>query len=145
MQPQNYEIVRDLNRAIIRIRGAYAAWARAHGISYHELLLLYSLRDFPDCTQKTVCAQYGLPKQTVNNIVSAWQRAGYLTLEPGGREKFLRLTESGRRYAQRIMQPLEAAEERSVRTAGADALRRMTDDALQYGDTLGKIMAEAQH
>ena len=51
MQSANYEIVRDLNRAIIRIRGAYAAWARAHGDSYHELLVLYSLRDFPDCKQ----------------------------------------------------------------------------------------------
>lgn len=144
MQPANYEIVRDMNRAIIRIRGAYAAWARAHGVSYHELLVLYSLRDFPDCTQKTICAQYGLPKQTVHNIVSAWQRAGYLTLAPGGREKIIRLTETGRRYAARIMQPLEEAEEQSVVRTGADALRRMTDEALQYGALLRAIMADAQ-
>ena len=108
------------------------------------LHVLYSLRDFPNCTQKTICEQYGLPKQTVHNIVSAWQRAGYLTLAPGGREKIIRLTETGRRYAARIMQPLEEAEEQSVVRTGADALRRMTDEALQYGALLCAIMADAQ-
>ena len=42
------------------------------------------------------------------------------------------------------MQPLEEAEEQSVVRTGAVALRRMADEALQYGALLRAIMADAQ-
>ena len=40
-----------------KLRGAYADWARANGMNYHELLVFYSLHELGSCTQKQICAR----------------------------------------------------------------------------------------
>lgn len=45
------KLLADVNTAIIKVRGAYALWCKEQGITYHELLICYSIRDFGVCTQ----------------------------------------------------------------------------------------------
>lgn len=134
-----------VNTAIIKIRGAYAAWAKAHGVNYHKTLILYSMRDNEECTQKQISENYRLPKQTVNNIVTELRREGMITLVPakdGGREKVLCLTEQGEIYAAGIMEPLLRFEEEAARRMGIRGITQMTELAMEFGQILEDAIAD---
>ena len=78
----------------------YSEWAKAHGLSYNELLVMLSLTREADapCTQKDICRQWLLPKQTVNSALKNLVRAGYLRLEATDgnlKNKWVCLTETG--------------------------------------------------
>ena len=76
----------------------YAEWAQARGLSYFELLVILSLAE-GEKTQRQICDQWTLPKQTVHSILRAFQRQGWVTLEPmeaDRRNKAVRLTPAGR-------------------------------------------------
>lgn len=144
MKKETQNLLIAVNRSIIKMRGAYAAWAKNNGMNYHELLVLYSLRDEEECTQKSICNSYFLPKQTVHNIITGMKKAGYLELvlkDGSKKEKVLRLTESGKRYAQRVMKPLIRIEEQALSDMGEENVRRMTELAFSYGQILEKEMA----
>lgn len=142
LMQEYHQLVVDVNQAIIKIRGAYAAWAKAHQINYHELLVLYSIRDMEVATQKKVCDSYFLPKQTVNNVVVSMKNRGYVELEAReglGKEKAIVLTEEGRKYFDRIMEKLDECELQSVNEIGAAQLKNMIEIAERYGEILWKL------
>lgn len=112
MNSQTRALLTGVNAGIIKIRGAYAAWCRQNGVNYHEMLILYSLYIDDIRTQKAISQAYGVPKQTINNLIRALQEKGYLTLAPNAsnrQERILTLTESGLRYAESILLPLARA------------------------------------
>ena len=57
MKEQYWPLMWQSNLAVIKLRGAYADWARANGMNYHELLVFYSLHELGSCTQKQICAR----------------------------------------------------------------------------------------
>lgn len=141
------QLLNSVNTAIIKIRGAYAAWSKQNNVNYHEMLIMYSLRDNVVCTQKQICEQYLLPKQTVNNVITSLRRSGYIVLIPienNKREKAIVLTESGREYVHGFMMSLNQIEENVVREMGEENVRKMTDLALGYGKALEEKMSRAQ-
>lgn len=148
MNSQTRALLTGVNAGIIKIRGAYAAWCRQNGVNYHEMLILYSLYIDDIRTQKAISQAYGVPKQTINNLIRALQAKGYLTLAPNAsnrQERILTLTESGLRYAESILLPLLALEESAIYAMGAEAVRQMVDMALRYGAILEKAMREASY
>ena len=148
MNSQTRALLTGVNAGIIKIRGAYAAWCRQNGVNYHEMLILYSLYIDDIRTQKAISQAYGVPKQTINNLIRALQEKGYLTLAPNAsnrQERILTLTESGLRYAESILLPLLALEESPICAMGAEAVRQMVDMALRYGAILEKAMREASY
>ena len=148
MNSQTRALLTGVNAGIIKIRGAYAAWCRQNGVNYHEMLILYSLYIDDIRTQKAISQAYGVPKQTINNLIRALQEKGYLTLAPNAsnrQERILTLTESGLRYAESILLPLLALEESAICAMGAEAVRQMVDMALRYGAILEKAMREASY
>ncbi|MBE6851818.1 MAG: MarR family transcriptional regulator, partial [Ruminococcus sp.] len=44
MNQKTHQLLNDVNRAIIKFRGVYSAWSKKHGISYNEMLVLYTIR-----------------------------------------------------------------------------------------------------
>lgn len=69
------------------------------------------------CSQQDICSAWSLNKQTVNTIVSNLVRKGFAFLEaiPGTRNrKEIRLTASGRDYAERVVRPLFEVERRAM-------------------------------
>ena len=146
MNSQTRALLTGVNAGIIKIRGAYAAWCRQNGVNYHEMLILLYIDDIR--TQKAISQAYGVPKQTINNLIRALQEKGYLTLAPNAsnrQERILTLTESGLRYAESILLPLLALEESAICAMGAEAVRQMVDMALRYGAILEKAMREASY
>lgn len=148
MNSQTRALLTGVNAGIIKIRGAYAAWCRQNGVNYHEMLILYSLYIDDIRTQKAISQAYGVPKQTINNLIRALQEKGYLTLAPNAsnrQERILTLTESGLRYAESFCCRWLALEESAICAMGAEAVRQMVDMALRYGAILEKAMREASY
>lgn len=61
----------------------YEAWARQNGLSYHELLVVLSIAQARGpCTQKTICAQWAVPKQTVHSVLQGFLARGLVPALP---------------------------------------------------------------
>ena len=136
MRRDTEQMLAQFNSSAMKIQGAYTAWAKENQVNYHELLVLYSLDVFGARTQKQICEQYLVPKQTVYNIVSELRRRGYVALrksEESWREKVMELTASGQAYARSVMDSLMKAEAFAVQKMGVENLRVMTDLVSRYG------------
>ena len=144
-QNQTQQLHNRVNHAIIKCRGVYSQWAKVCGVSYNRMLVFYTIRDYGYCTQKQMCDQYLLPRQTMNNIVTALCREGLLTEDSTrrqGREKAYILTEAGAEYSARHLASLNAVEERAAQTFGAERIRTMADLVLEYDRALEDALEE---
>ena len=145
MGNQTQQLHNRVNHAIIKCRGVYAQWAKRIGINYNRMLVFYTIRDGGYCTQKQMCDQYRLPRQTMNNIVSALCREGLLTEDPArrqGREKAYVLTAAGVDYSARHLASPNAVEERAAQIFGRDRIRAMADLVMEYDDALQAALEE---
>ena len=93
----------------------YEEWAKAHQITYNELLIFLSLWEYQDgCTQKAICSQWLLSKQTVNSIFQNLTKQGFVelrTMEKDRRNKAAFLTEAGACHVREIVERLQKQEE----------------------------------
>lgn len=99
------------------INSIYDEYAKSVGLSYTSLYTLHMIALTENCTQKFIADQMFLPKQTINSIVTAFNRQGLVELKElaeDKRHKTLHLTEAGRIFAQRIFPRIEAAEQNSM-------------------------------
>ena len=80
-------------------------FARAHGYTLSELLVLIALHYDRDgytnngCTQKSIVERENLTKQTVSSIIQSFSKRGFVTVETNPvdrRAKLVRLTDEGR-------------------------------------------------
>lgn len=145
MDQESLKLLTEINRGIIQFRGLYAAWARDRGISYHELLVLYTIRDQGFCTQKQICSSYLLPRQTMNHVILEMRERGLLELSPEhctGREKAFVLSEQGRQYAAPLLESLNALELQTLNEIGRDRIRAMIQAVFSYDHALKKAMKE---
>ena len=143
MDQESLKLLSEINRAIIHFRGLYAAWAKEHGISYHELLVLYTIREQGFCTQKQICDSYLLPRQTMNHVFWDLRKRGLLELNSAhcmGREKAFVLSPQGERYAQPLIAALNQVELDALETFGKPALQSMISDVLSYDQALETAM-----
>lgn len=145
MDRESLKLLADINRAVIQFRGLYAAWSKEHGISYHELLVLYTIRDQGFCTQKQICDSYLLPRQTMNHVILDLRERGLLELSPEygvGREKAFVLSEQGKEYAQPLLEALNRMEMRALETFGRKNIRSMVKAVLSYDQALQEAMGK---
>lgn len=143
MDQESLSLLSEMNRAIIQFRGLYAAWAKEHGISYHELLVLYTIREQGFCMQKQICDHYLLPRQTMNHVFLDLRKRGLLELSPEyciGREKAFVLSAQGERYAQPLLDALNRMELQTLETFGKKNIRSMIKDVLAYDQALESAM-----
>lgn len=96
----------------------YERYARSQGLSYTSLCVLDEIwraqASGEALTQKVIGERTFLPKQTVNSIVGAFLRNGLVELAElpqDRRAKVVRLTEPGRRFAERVIVPEGEAED----------------------------------
>lgn len=145
MDRESLKLLADINRAVIQFRGLYAAWSKEHGISYHELLVLYTIRDQGFCTQKQICDSYLLPRQTMNHVILDLRERGLLELSPEygvGREKAFVLSEQGKEYAQPLLEALNRMEMRALEAFGRKNIRSMVKAVLSYDQALREAMGK---
>lgn len=145
MDQESLKLLSEINRAVIQFRGLYAAWSKEHGISYHELLVLYTIREQGFCTQKQICDSYLLPRQTMNHVILDLRKQGLLELSPKhcvGREKAFVLSKQGQQYADPLLEALNQMETRALETFGWKNIQSMVKAVLSYDRALQKAMRE---
>ncbi len=145
MNNEALKLLGDINRAVIKFRGVYSAWSKKHGISYHEMLVLYTIRDNGFCTQKQICDSYILPRQTINNVITDMRERELIEISPDnciGREKAFVLTEKGQKYAEPLLSSLSKIEIQTIELIGCEKIRTMAEDMVAFDNVLCKTMEE---
>lgn len=108
----------------------YDDYARKAGISYNSLYILNAILQIKDCTQKQICEKTLLPKQTVNNVVTAFYKSGYVELRefPENRRiKTIHLTKKGEKYANELIPHIHQADRVAM-----EALTEKQQDSLLH-------------
>lgn len=139
------QLMNDVNRAVIKLRGIYSLWSKKHGVSYNEMLVLYTIRDNGFCTQKQICDSYLLPKQTVNHVIASMLTGGLLCDSPensSGREKAYVFTAEGEKYAAPLLNSLGKVEEQAAITMGESKIRQMTAFLCEFDGVLASALEE---
>ncbi len=147
MEKEALNLLNDINRAIIKFRGIYSSWSNEHCISYHEMLVFYTIREYGYCTQKQICDSYILPKQTINNVITAMRKDGVLEYDEGnskGREKAFVLSTKGKEYAAPFLHSLNVVENRALELMGKEKLQTLTELLLKYDLALNTALEESR-
>lgn len=97
----------------------YNLYAKSAGLSYIGLHVLTLLYENPDnYTQKSLSERTGLPKQSVNSVIRTLLEQGHVQMkeqDSDRRNKEIRLSKSGRAYAEKIVGKLMNAVTESLR------------------------------
>lgn len=130
-----------MNSVVRRINTLYADWAAAHGTNSMSVEILYYLMVEGEASQKQMRETYGMPKQSINNVVSALRRDGLVELsesESDRREKHVTLTHKGQEYAKQLLEPIFAAEEKTVQEIGTEEMDTLVGDTSRFVSVLEK-------
>lgn len=98
---------------IHRIDRRYDTYAKSVGHTYTSLSVLECIYEQNPCTQKTICEELHISKQTINVIIRGLLEQGHVDLKEFSndrRNKHITLTASGKAYAEKILLPLWDAE-----------------------------------
>ena len=147
MEKNKQKLFDNVNRAIIKFRAIYFEWSRRHNISYHEMLVIYTIRENGYCTQKQICDNYLLPKQTIHNIISNMRENGILIYDESlsvSREKVFVLSEKGREYAAPFLESLDLVESGAMEILGEEKLNKLIELLLEYDMALNKALDESR-
>lgn len=100
-----------------QINSVYETYAKSVGLSCTSLYILHLVLLKENCTQKYICEQMFLPKQTINSVVMSFHKQGLMEmfeLPEDRRHKLIQLTSKGKEYAAKIIPKIEAAEIHSM-------------------------------
>ena len=122
------------NHIMQGIERVYENYAKSVGLTYMSLTVLeiISYNETPP-TQKEICERSHYNKQIVNSIIKGFTDKGYLEfreVESDRRNKQVLLTDSGKAYADEILNPLWEIEQKAV-TVLSDKEREKLLDMLE--------------
>lgn len=110
------EKIRRLMIAIDKIDEAYYKALRTLGIKDNAFVLFYAIADGKSYSQKRICDEWSVPRTTLNTIVQEYVEKGYIRLlSTGHKEKEIVLTHKGKVFAEEILTPIFAAEEKAIK------------------------------
>nr|WP_297935616.1 MarR family transcriptional regulator [uncultured Lachnoclostridium sp.] len=109
----------------------YEEWSKEQGLSMNGYLILYSFYDEKDeLTQKSISQKWMIPKQTVNTILKDYMQRGFIeavSMPEDKRNKILKLTKSGKEYANEIIGKLQEKELFVMQKLGMENVTKMND------------------
>ncbi len=112
---------------LFKITSAYSEYAHKNNTTYNRLMILYAIKEVPNCTQKHIVECWGVPKQTVNTVVKRLKKDGMLELIKvvGKREKVISLTESGYKYTANVVNNIIDFEDSAISVLSDDEFKRL--------------------
>lgn len=129
--------------AVNVIDRTYEKWCKKLGIEYYDMIMYYTLVEYDDVpiTQKQICEDMDIPKTTVNSVIKKQIRLGYIELQvnPDNRkEKWIILTDKGKKYAHDLIDPLFKIEEESITLLSDEKIEEITRSLSIYSNSLKK-------
>lgn len=124
---------------------AYEAYAKSMGLSNTALDVLTTIYESPNFTQKEIADTCLLPKQTVNAVVTAFLKDGWVTLEElpsDRRNKTVNLTAEGMTKAREIMDKIHSCEITAMSQLSEDERETLLKLTKTYIHKCSQAMAE---
>ena len=122
----------------------YERYAKKFGLGYKSLFVLRMLYTSQDgCTQNDICRYSVISKQTVSAIMKSYLLKGYITMEEissDRRNKLVKLTEEGRKYADKIIPTIINAEYQSMAKLGDEKQCELLRLCMTYAENLNKLI-----
>ena len=118
------EFFYEFGKLLYRIDGFYDEFAKRSGVKPNLLWILYALADSKSHSQKEICDTWELARSTVNTIVGELKEGGYITLaqiEGEKRELLIKLTDSGKKYSDELLEAVYENEARVYKELKNDA------------------------
>lgn len=107
----------------------YHLLAKYYGLSDSSFWVLYELYENKEgCTQKDLCDDWALNKQTINSAVKGLIKDGYVVLEDSEdskKTKMLRLTEEGRNIAKNTVGKAMNLEKRAFKNINENEMTKV--------------------
>ncbi|MBS9779715.1 MAG: winged helix-turn-helix transcriptional regulator [Moraxellaceae bacterium] len=118
----------------LKLTQLYYDYAKQNGIRYNTLAVLYVVHLANSCTQKLICQQTGLPKQTVNAVIKDFLYQQYVEFAQGAnkKEKLVQFTDSGQQYAEQLLMPIFAIEEKVLKRMGEKKCQQIIDEMEEF-------------
>lgn len=108
------KISKELVKSFDKYKSIYELYARQKGMQGKSLQILLWIYNNPKgVTQKYLAFKTLSTKQVINATIKNWLQKGYVTFveyEEDKRQKVIVLTNEGKVFAERIIQPLEEME-----------------------------------
>lgn len=124
--------------------GLYEDYARRHGLNGKSLsILMFIYYISRGVTQNWIGKKTYSSKQVVNATIKKFLDKGYVFFEENPadkRHKKVKLTEAGRVYASRILDPLEEAEKTALSQFSLEEQEQLLDLFGRYGQALTEIL-----
>ena len=133
------EQIKLVNIALSGTLDLYRIWAKKYQLNYNALVILYTLKDYKECTQKQICDWWALPKQTVHGILQDFEKKGYITITANAenkRERRIAFTESGEMFASSVLDKLHQLEENAMYQLGEEKRKQLIECNTKYYELL---------
>lgn len=118
MEDMISQLIQDYCACLNEWNAAYEDYAKSVELNFTSLSILSALYDTENCTQKMLCEQCFLPKQTVNTSVTAFYKKGWIRMQElpeDRRNKTIHFTDEGRREAEGILQKVRDSEHQEMK------------------------------
>ena len=129
-----------------RQTAVYDRCAKMHGLTVNELFVLDILWFAPaGCTQKEISDRLSANKQTINAIITRFDRQGfisYLAVKEDRRNKRIVLTESGKAYAKNIIPPAADAENLAMADMPIDKVAELVKLTTTFTENMERRFAD---
>jgi len=128
----------ELHRYFIlwrKCNSMYETWAKKYDLSCNEVLVLNTIVQTPNCTQKIISEWLSISKQTVNMILKRFENDGIVIMKPyelDKRSKIITLTEKGIITSKKLMSELIEIETKAAKGLGLDRFSAMNNTQEDY-------------
>lgn len=139
------ESIQAITSAVDRTDYLYEKWAKHLGVNSYVSRIMYMIYASGIAKQKDIVENYGMPKQTVNTVITELQKKGYIRLIPDEsdkRSKIIQLTTEGIKYADAIITPLVNCEKTVLAEMGEERVKMLIDTLNQYSELFEKVIME---
>lgn len=141
---ETYEFMKRTGERTNRTRQVYSNWAKARGVNYNVMAVLYTAYHNDKCSQKYICEEWSVPKQTVNTTCRDLMAAGIIEQSQSTgdkRETCISLTEKGKAFAYPLVNELLEIEGRILGGLGEEKIKLFFDLLIAYTETVEKEFA----
>jgi DNA-binding MarR family transcriptional regulator len=126
----------------------YEDYARSVNIPYTTLYILTLITQMEECTQKAICERTFLPKQTVNNVITAFYKQGIIELREvpaDRRNKTIHLTRTGQKFSDGLIPSIKKAEYEAMEKLTPKQRQSLIESIRIYGEMIRQAMPTGGH
>ncbi len=120
----------------------YSEWAKEQGINFNVWAVFYTIDKYQQCTQKQVCTEWIVPKQTMSTLCKQLVEEGLIVLTQSAddkREKTMTFTDTGKAYALPILQKLKQLERTILLEFGEAEMKHMVTSMKRFTEIFVQV------